>query len=273
MKHLEKLGFEIVYLPVDSEGIVDFDDLEKSLTKDVILVSIMRANNETGSMEPIDRIRAFANEIGAFFHTDAVQSFGKTVDNLGDLISISGHKIGGPKGIGALLYRRDIKLEPVIYGGGQEFVLRSGTENLPAVVGFKKAVENIDVRHFQSKVGTLKKKLLKEIKRNIKDIKVNSPEGHNCLSNILNISFLNTRSEVILHSLEQRGVYVSSGSACSSKNTKGSHVLKAMGRNNREIESAIRFSLSEFTKEDEIDYAIKAVIDSVNAFRKLGGMR
>ena len=121
MKHLEKLGFEIVYLPVDSEGIVDFDDLEKSLTKDVILVSIMRANNETGSMEPIDRIRAFANEIGAFFHTDAVQSFGKTVDNLGDLISISGHKIGGPKGIGALLYRRDIKLEPVIYGGGQEF--------------------------------------------------------------------------------------------------------------------------------------------------------
>ena len=122
------------------------------------------------------------------------------MDNLGDLISISGHKIGGPKGIGALLYRRDIKLEPVIYGGGQEFALRSGTENLPAVVGFKKAVENIDVRHFQSKVGTLKKKLLKEIKRNIKDIKVNSPEGHNCLSNILNISFLNTRSEVILHS-------------------------------------------------------------------------
>ncbi|MEG0292547.1 MAG: cysteine desulfurase family protein [Anaerovoracaceae bacterium] len=260
---LEKQGFKVTYLPVDKECKIKIEDYMAAIDEETILTSIMTVNNEVGTIMPIGELYKLKQK--SVFHTDAVQGFGKVTIPKVDMISVSGHKIHGPKGIGALYIKKDMNFKPLILGGGQERGYRSGTENVPAIAGFGKAAE------MKKDIGNIKDYLLNGLINEVKDIKVNSPEDG--VSNILNISFLGTRSEVILHTLEQEGIFVSSGSACSSHKKGGSHVLKAMGLRNEEIESAIRFSFSEFNKIDEMDYVIDKVKSAVTRFRKLGSFR
>ena len=270
---LEEEGFEAVYLDVDNEGYVDLDQLSSEINDDTILISCMHVNNESGTIQPIDTIAKMKRN--AVLHVDCVQSFGKLpLPGSGvDLISISGHKIHGPMGTGALINRTDVNIKPLLYGGGQEKDIRPGTENLPAICGFGLACEMIakDMMDKESEIGNMKEHLRKGLLDNIKDIRVNSPEG-SCPS-VLNISFLGTRGEVILHTLEQDGIFVSTGSACSSNHGGGSHVLKAMGLSDEEITGAIRFSFGRFNRMEEMDYVIEKVKGAVDRFRLLGSFR
>lgn len=265
-KKLEEEGFEVVYLPVDENCQVSLEDYKNAIDDKTIFTSIMTVNNEVGTIMPIKEMYAVKPE-NSWFHTDAVQAFGKMKVPVTDMISLSGHKIHGPKGIGALYVGKGVNIKPFLVGGGQEKHMRSGTENVPAIVGLGQAASMIK----NNNIGQVKEHLLNGIKAELKDIKVNSPEQS--LDNILNISFLGTRSEVILHTLEQDGIYVSAGSACSSNKKGRSHVLAAMGLKDNEIEGAIRFSLNEFNTIEEMDYVIDKVKNAVTRFRKLGSFR
>lgn len=270
---LEEEGFEAVYLDVDNEGYVDLDQLSSEINDDTILISCMHVNNESGTIQPIDTIAKMKKN--AVLHVDCVQSFGKLpLPGSGvDLISISGHKIHGPMGTGALINSTSVNIKPLLYGGGQEKDIRPGTENLPAICGFGLACEMIakDMLEKEAEIGNMKEHLRKGLLDIIKDIRVNSPEG-SCPS-VLNISFLGTRGEVILHTLEQDGIFVSTGSACSSNHGGGSHVLKAMGLSDEEITGAIRFSFGRFNRMEEMDYVIEKVKGAVDRFRLLGSFR
>lgn len=265
-KKLEAEGFEVVYLPVDEYCRVSLEDYKNALDDNVIFTSIMTVNNEVGSIMPIKEMYA-AKPADSIFHTDAVQAFGKMQVPVTDMISISGHKIHGPKGIGALYVKKGLNIKPFMVGGGQEKHMRSGTENVPAIVGLGQAVEMIKM----GQTREAKFHLLNGILAEVSDVKINSPEDG--LDNILNVSFLGTRSEVILHTLEQDGIYVSAGSACSSNKKGRSHVLAAMGLSDKEIEGAIRFSLNEFNTIEEMDYVIDKVKAAVGRFRRLGSFR
>lgn len=270
---LEEEGFTAVYLDVDNEGYVDLDQLRSEITDDTVLISCMHVNNESGSVQPIDKIAGMKRN--AVLHVDCVQSFGKLQlpGNGVDLISISGHKVHGPMGTGALINRTGVNIKPLLYGGGQEKDIRPGTENLPAICGFGLACEMItsDMSEKEAEIARMKDYLLKGISDSVSNVKINSPAG-SCPS-VLNISFLGTRGEVILHTLEQDGIYVSTGSACSSNHGGGSHVLKAMGLNDEEITGAIRFSFGRFNKMEEMDYVIEKVKSAVDRFRLLGSFR
>lgn len=287
LNELERQGFEVIRLKVDGQCRVDLDELKRSLTEDTILISVMTVNNETGSIMPIEeigRIKAeFNREHGTsvLLHTDAVQAFGKLpIDMNGnfrdvDMMSLSSHKFHGPKGMGVLFVRKGTRLTPFMLGGGQEKGFRSGTENVPGIAGTGLAA-GLSVRNLKTRsehIAELRDLLRTRILAEIPDVRINSPEDGVC--SVLNVSFLRTRGEVILHSLEQQGVYVSTGSACSSNHSskKGSHVLNAMGLKPAEIEGALRFSLSEFTTRDEIDHAFTALKNAVETFRKLGSFR
>lgn len=285
-KKLEQMGFQVEYLDVDRKCQVNLDQLENALTEDTILVSVMTVNNETGTIMPIDKIgeikEAYNKGHGTdiWLHTDAVQGLGKIQCNLGgflkgvDLVSGSGHKIHGPKGMGMLYVKKGLNLKPYLLGGGQEGHFRSGTENVPGIVGFGLAAKMAQ-EGFKDRIDNMSKcrqYLLEGLKDGVKDIIINSPED-GCPS-VLNVSFLGTRGEVTLHTLEQDGIYVSTGSACSSnKKSKGSHVLNAMGLSFKEIEGAIRFSFSEFNTIEEMDYTLDKVKNAVAKFRKLGAFR
>ena len=270
---LEEEGFTAVYLDVDNEGYVDLDQLSSEITDDTVLISCMHVNNESGTVQPIDKIAGMKRN--AVLHVDCVQSFGKLQlpGNGVDLISISGHKVHGPMGTGALINRTGVNIKPLLYGGGQEKDIRPGTENLPAICGFGLACEMItnDMAEKETEIAQMKDYLLKGISDSVSNIKINSPDG-SCPS-VLNISFLDTRGEVLLHTLEQDGIYVSTGSACSSNHGGGSHVLKAMGLNDEEITGAIRFSFGRFNKMEEMDYVIDKVKSAVDRFRLLGSFR
>ena len=269
-KRLESDGYEVEYLSVDEECKVNPKEFQQLMTDDTILASVMTVNNEVGSVQPVEELYALRGP-NCLLHTDAVQAFGKVNVPLVDMISASGHKIHGPKGIGALYVKKGVNIPAFMVGGGQEKGMRSGTENLPAIVGFgvacEKAVKNIK----EDPCKDVKAYLEKAITEEIKDIKINSPKDS--VSNILNVSFLGTRSEVILHRLEDSGIYVSAGSACSSHKKGGSHVLKAMGLKEKEIEGAIRFSLNEFNTIEEMDYVVDKVKNAVGMFRRLGSYR
>ena len=273
-KVLEDQGYQIVYLPVDGRGMPDLDLLKEELDGSCILVSMMAVNNETGSILPVREAAAMAHEAGALFHTDAVQAFGK-VDlkrDFADFITISGHKILGPKGIGATYVRKGVNLPPRMVGGGQEKNRRSGTENVPGIVGLGTAASLLseeDVRIQQSVSGYL----LRGIRDQIKDIRVNSPEGEDRAPSVLNVSFLGTRGEVILHTLEGDGICVSTGSACSSNKKGRSHVLSAMGLSEKEIEGAIRFSFCRYNTIEEMDVVLDRLKAAVTRFRRLGSFR
>lgn len=266
-KRLEEQGFEVIYIGVDEKGDLKMDQLRQAVNDDTILISIMQVNNETGNIMPIDEIAELKNR--AILHTDAVQSFGKvSLPGKCDLISVSGHKIHGPKGIGALWVNKGINIPAFLVGGGQESGMRSGTENVPAIAGLGVASEMIQS---SDNLMKMRKYLLDGIKTEISDIKVNSPED-GCPS-VLNISFLGTRAEVLLHTLEQDRIYVSTGSACSSNKKGNSHVLKAMGLKDKEIEGAIRFSFGMYNTLEEMDIVLDKVKAAVGRFRKLGSFR
>lgn len=282
-KRLEQDGYDVVYVGVDDKCRLDLERLEDAIDENTILVSLMQVNNEAGTIMPVDAVKDLMKKKNApgWFHCDAVQSFGKLqVPESADLISVSSHKIHGPKGAGALFVRKGIHLPALIEGGGQEYGNRSGTENVPAITGFGTAAEISakDRDEERQRVSVMRRALLKGLKDNLEDLRINSVEedgvaSGQCCSSILNISFLGTRGEVLLHTLEQDGIYVSTGSACSSNKKGQSHVLGAMGLKDREIEGALRFSFGRFNEIDEMEIVVDKVTAAVKRFRRLGSFR
>ena len=273
-EYLERQGADIVYLAPDERGVISLADFEAALTDDTILVSVMHVNNETGAVMPIAEIREIMRKrnSSAYLHSDAVQSYGKLscdVNKLGvDFLSISGHKVHCPKGIGALYIRNGVHLPVFVHGGGQESGKRSGTENTAGIAAMGAAAQHI-VSHQKDDLNTLsglKKHLQERITNEIEDVKINSPED-GCPS-VLNVSFMGCRAEVLLHMLDTEGICVSTGSACSS-HTKGSHVLSAMKLTPAEIEGAIRFSFSADNTIEEMDTTAEALKKVITTHRKL----
>jgi len=264
-KQLALEGYRVDFIPVDSKGIIKLDTLRKAAHKETALLSFMYTNNEVGSNQPITEIAKIRKELcpSGILHIDAVQAFGKTdivpsSMNI-DLMSVSSHKIHGPKGIGALYIKKGVRVKPILLGGGQETALRSGTENVPGICGFGLAAEiaskNMDESY--KKVSALKQRLVDGIRANIADAVINSSDE--TLPYIINVSFPELKAEVLLHHLEQRNIFVSTGSACSSHKSSISHVLKAMGLAPKAIDGAIRFSLSASNNYEEIDETIDAL--------------
>ncbi len=277
MKYYEQKGFHITYLKVDSNGLISLEELRKSIREDTILISIMQVNNEIGSIQPTWEIRRILNEkkSKALIHVDGVQAFGKIpldINNWGiDTFSFSGHKIYGPKGIGGLYINKDLKINSIIFGGNQEKGLRSGTENVPGIMGLGKATQIIakNFHEERERVKEVKSYFVKRLKEEIDHIHINSPIDDHGSPYILNVSFEYVKGEVLLHYLEDKGIYVSTGSACSSRRTGKSHVLSALGLSNLQIEGAIRFCFSyENTKED-IDYTIEVLKNSIEEIRQI----
>ena len=290
-KRLKEDGFEVVTLDTDVDGYVEPQVLRAALDEQTIVVSMMTVNNETGTIEPVAPVARMIREFNRehdtriIFHTDAVQAFGKiAIDDIdADLISASGHKFHGPKGTGFLYIKKNSTIPAFITGGGQEGGLRSSTENTPGIAGLGLAAElsTKDQMIKISNMGVVNNYLLNGLRSEISDIIVNGPEelgytvhehGKRCPT-VLNVSFEGTRGEVILHTLEQDGIYVSTGSACSSNKTGDSHVLQAMSMTHKEIEGAIRFSFSEFNTVEEMDYVIDRTKTAVERFRRLGSFR
>ena len=282
-KELEKQGFEVIYVGVDRNCRLDIDALRSAVNDETILVSMMHVNNEAGTIMPVNEVKQIMKEKDApgIFHCDAVQSFGKLqLCSDADVISVSGHKIHGPKGTGAICIREDVNIPAFICGGGQESGKRSGTENVPAIAGFGLAAEMSEHgrRENSASMAQMRQRLISQLTASLDDIVINSPEtaGENageCCSSLLNISFLGTRGEVLLHTLEQDGIYVSTGSACSSNKKGQSHVLKAMGLKDKEIEGTLRFSFGRMNSIEEIDIAADKVAAAVKRFRRLGSFR
>ncbi len=273
---LEREGYRVSYINVDSNGVVDIEQLKKEICEDTIFISVMHVNNEVGSVAPIQEIRRLMDlkQSQAILHVDAIQSFGKllfTPERFGiDLLSISAHKLHGPKGVGALYIKKGIPIEPIMFGGSQELNMRSGTENVPGILGFGKAVEITfaSIENHLLKINKLKEKLREEIEKSIDDVVINGQvEGKNA-PHILNVSFKGLKSEVLLHALEAKGIYVSSGSACSSNKPAPSHVLTAMGVDKHCIEGAIRFSFSAANTEVEISDCVQELATIVKQLRR-----
>ncbi|MBI4861479.1 MAG: cysteine desulfurase NifS [Candidatus Riflebacteria bacterium] len=270
--HYQKNGYQLTELTVDGSGALDLDELEQSITPDTALVSVMWANNETGVIFPIEKVAQIVKAKGSVFHTDAVQAAGKIPIDVSrvpvDLLTVSGHKLHAPKGVGVLYVRKGTKLAPLILGGHQEKGRRAGTENVPGVVGLGRAAalastwmsdENTRVRH-------LRDKLERGIVASCKDVRVN---GKDRLPNTLNVSFEFIEGEAILLMLDDLGICASSGSACASGSLEPSHVMRAMGVPFTAAHGSIRFSLSRFNTEDEIDYVIQQLPGVTNRLREL----
>ncbi len=273
-KYLEGKGFKVTFLPVDKYGTVNPDDVKKAITGETILITILHANNETGTIEPIGEIGSIAKEKGIIFHTDAVQSVGKlgvNVDELNvDLLSLSGHKIYGPKGIGALYIRKGTKIEPLILGGHHERNRRAGTENVPGIVGLGKAIEiaSQDMEEENKKEVNLRDKLWDGLNQKIDSIQLNGhPEKR--LSNTLNVSFKFVEGESIILNLDLQGIAVSSGSACTSGSLEPSHVLSAMGVDPATSQGSVRFSLGKDNTEDDIGYVLEVLPEIVSRLRAM----
>ncbi len=280
MRHLESVGYRVTYLPVDSSGRISLEDLRGAVMPDTILVSIMHINNEVGSIQPI----AEAGEIikqrnpQTLFHVDAVQAFGKAriypQKMKIDMLSASGHKIHGPKGIGMLYIGEKVKIHPIIHGGGQQMNLRSGTDNVPGVAGFASAARLL-YEHYDEDINRLhqcKRRFMDGV-RKLEGVKVNGllpgeRDGAGTAPHIVSVSFQGVRSEVLLHALEEDGIYVSAGSACAARKPQPSETLKAMGVERSALESTIRFSFSVYTTVEEIDYTLRALYDKIPILRK-----
>lgn len=277
MKYYEKHGFHISYLNVDEYGYISLEELRNSLRDDTILVSIMHVNNETGSIQPIEEIKNIIKEKNpnTLFHVDGVQGFGKIDISLKasgiDSYSFSGHKIHGPKGIGGLFIDKKHVISPIVFGGNQERGLRSGTENVTGIIGFGEAVKIMSEKYKEERqyVFELKEYFGNRIREEIDDIRINTSLDENSSPYILNISFRNVRGEVLLHYLEDKDIYVSTTSACSSKGTEKSHVLESMGLKDKEIEGAIRFCFSYENTKKDLDYTVEVLKESVTEIRQI----
>lgn len=275
MAYLENQGFKVTYLPVDRQGRISLSDLEKAIRPDTILVSIMHTNNEIGSIQPIAEAGALIKRVNpqTLFHVDAVQGFGKfriyPSRMQVDMLSVSAHKIHGPKGVGFLYIREGAKVSPIIYGGGQQKGMRSGTENVPGIAGLAKAAEMIyaDLDRDMDRMYALRDMLIEGVSK-IEDVIVNGCPGREGAAHIVSLSVRGVRSEVLLHALEERGIYVSAGSACASNKPQTSATLKAIGVARDLLDSTIRFSICVFTTEEEIQYTIQELCELVPVLRR-----
>lgn len=277
MAYLEEMGYDVTYLPVDSTGRVSVEELENAIREDTFLISIMYVNNEVGSVQPIEQIGQMLKKKHPqiLFHVDAIQAFGKykiVPKKLGiDMMSVSGHKIHGPKGSGFLYVNEKVKIRPILFGGGQQDGMRSGTENVPAIAGLGVAVKEIYTGHLEkrAKLYELKKRLIAGL-QDVDGVTINAliDPIEETAPHIVSVSFANTRSEVMLHALAQKGVFVSSGSACSSNHPELSGTLQAIGVKSELLDSTLRFSFSVMTTSEEIDYAIEVVKEALPVLRK-----
>ena len=279
MEFLKEQGFEITYLSVDENGIISLEELEEAVTEQTILVSMMQVNNEIGAIEPVAEAAELIKKKNpdTLIHVDAIQSYGKMYiypKKLGiDMLSVSGHKIHGPKGSGFLWVREKTKLKPLILGGGQQKGMRSGTENVPAIAGLGEAAEEIyeNLDEKRAHLYGLKQRFIDGIEK-LEGTHVNGKTGEDSAPHIVSVSFEGIRSEVLLHSLEDRGSYVSSGSACSSNNhagkQKGSKTLRNIHLKENLLDSTLRFSFSVHTTEEEIDYALEVLGELLPVLKK-----
>ena len=272
---LQEQGFEITYLPVNHQGHIDLEQLKDSLRSETILVSVMYVNNEVGSVEPVEEISKVIKKTypDILFHVDAIQAYGKyeiRPKRQGiDLLSVSGHKFHGPKGTGFLYINEKAKVKPLIYGGGQQKGMRSGTENVPGVAGIGAAAKEIYERH-REKVDYLyglKDYFMKRLEE-IDGCVINSQPGRESAPQIVSVSFQGVRSEVLLHALEEREIYVSSGSACSSNHPGVSGTLKEIGVKQELLDATLRFSFGMFNKSEEIDYAVQVLKELLPVLRR-----
>ena len=276
MERLRQKGWEVTVLDVDKNGYIDLDALRDSIREDTVLVSIILVNNEVGTIQDASAVGKLIKERNhnTLFHVDAVQAFGKypiDVRKMGiDMLSMSGHKIHGPKGVGFFYMKKGLKVRPIIYGGGQERGQRSATENTPGIAGLAKAVElameNMDASH--EKVMEVKRTLAEGILRDIPKTHINGPSIEEASPYVLNVSFNGLRSEVLLHALEEKEIYVSAGSACSSKKKGGSHVLRSLGLSEERIEGAIRFSFCRYNTVDEAAACLEILKEKTAFLRK-----
>ncbi len=273
-KWLESIGFEVTYLDVDKYGMVSPESVANAIRKDTILVSIMHANNEIGTIQPVEKIAKICKEHEIYFHTDACQSFTKEpldAEKIGvDLITVSSHKIYGPKGVGALIVREGVKITPLMHGGGHEFGKRSGTENVPGIVGFGKAVEIAKEEHAKH-MKKLRDMMITQVLEEIPKVKLNGhPEKRLC--NNANFTFYGIEGEALLMRLDAHGIACSTGSACSSHKLQPSHVLLAIGLKPEEAHGSLRLTVGRQNTEEEIEYTINALKEEVEALRKLSGL-
>lgn len=278
--YLEEHGYEVTYLPVDHDGVISLEDLAEAIRPDTILVSLMMVNNEIGAVEPIAEAGALIKKVNpnTLFHVDAIQAYGKmrifpSKMNI-DLLSVSGHKIHGPKGVGLLYVGDKVKIQPIVFGGGQQQNLRSGTENVPGIAGLAKAAEMLYSRFDEdhARLCACKRRFIEGV-RELDQVTVNgllpdAPYGEGTAAHIVSVSFAGVRSEVLLHALEDKGIYVSAGSACSAHKPQPSATLKAIGVDKSLLDSTIRFSFSVFTTEEEIDVCLRALYNIVPMLRR-----
>lgn len=277
-KALEKEGFEVTYLPVTREGLVEVEALEAAIREDTILISIMHANNEIGTIQPIAEAGEIARSRGIVFHTDAVQTVGKIpakVDDLGvDLLSISSHKLHGPKGVGALYIRKKTPIEPIIFGGGHERGMRSGTENVPGIIGLAAASELAE-RNLEGemvRISGMRDRLADYVLERVEDTWVNGSRTKR-LPNNLNLGFSFIEGEALLLRLDAKGIAVSTGSACSSKKTVASHVLTAIGLRPQEAHGSLRITLGRENTDEEVDRVGEAIVEVAESLRAMSPFR
>lgn len=275
MKYLEEQGFRVTYLPVDEYGVVSLEALKEALCPETILVSVMYVNNEVGAVQPVDEIARIVKEHNpnTIFHVDAIQAYGKyriypKKEGI-DLLSVSGHKIHGPKGTGFLYVNSKVKIHSIVFGGGQQKGLRSGTENVPGIAGMAEAAaecyENLEEKI--DRLYALKDRFVSQVSA-LEGTKVNGHTGRDSAPQIVSVSFRDVRSEVLLHALEERGIYVSAGSACSSNKPSVSRTLKNMEIDKELLGSTLRFSFCFDTTEEEIDYCIKELGELLPVLRR-----
>lgn len=275
MEFLREQGFEITYLPVDSYGCISLEELREAVREDTILVSVMYVNNEIGAVEPVEEISGIvkAKNPKTLFHADAIQAYGKYVirpKKQGiDLLSVSGHKIHGPKGVGFLYIDEKVKIRPIIFGGGQQKGMRSGTENVPGCAGLGAAVREVYTDHGAKieKLYGLRERMIAGLKK-LPGVTVNGHEGRENAPQIVSASFEGVRSEVLLHALEEREIYVSSGSACSVNHPGVSGTLRGIGVKKELLDSTVRFSFGLFNTPEEVDYCLEVLGELLPALRR-----
>lgn len=275
LAYLEELGYEVTYLSVNADGVISLDELRDAVREDTVLVSIMMVNNEIGAVEPIEEAARVIKEKNpnTLFHVDGIQAYGKFhiyPKKMGiDLLSVSGHKIHAPKGTGFLYIRDKVKVKPIIYGGGQQKGMRSGTENVPGVAALGEAAAEI-YENFDAKIDhmyALKERFIDGVTQ-IEGVTINGKSGRDSAPQVVSVSIADVRSEVMLHSLEEYGIYVSAGSACSSNKPAPSRTLQGIGLSKKQLETTIRISFCVNTTEEEVDYAVEKMKEIIPFRRK-----
>lgn len=273
-KELEKENFKISYIGVDENGTINLKELENTIRKDTTLISIMFANNEIGTVQPIHEISKIAKKYNILFHTDCVQAMGNVkidVQNMNiDSLSLSAHKFYGPKGIGALYLKDGVKFRKYLNGGHQEKNRRAGTENIAGIVGLAKAIDIVynNLEENNKKIIELRNYFINEIKKNVEEVKINGDLEKRLPGNI-SITFKFAEADNILYELDKRGIYISTGSACTTGSLESSHVLKSIGLSDIDAHSTIRISIGKYNSKEEIDYTIKCLVETINKLRKL----